>query len=519
VQLKVSDSKAATSTDTVTVSTLNSKPTANAGMDTSVVVGDLVRLDGTKSSDPDGDQLSYAWSFSTKPAASTAVLSNATLAQPAFTADKEGQYVLQVIVNDGVNNSDPDTVKVTAGAVSDPCANKPAAPAGVTASDGGYTDHVEITWAAVSGASAYQVYRGDAHDSATATAISGWVTSPLYNDTTAEAPITQTVQGFACNQSSTSTPHYYYYWVKTRNTAQCESDFSAADQGYCGSNAAKAARPGTRVAVSALPSKVLDAQTRLALPNDTLYLRVRSVDADIVSVWGRVKSADFDSDAVRWIPADPASARDGWVAFSPTAPWTPGAIITMTAGATTADGTGVGPVAYSFLVGPDISSVPAQQSSSTASPEKGLCPVLIAAGTGSATFDDGYGAPYLLRPDAPYAQPQRIWLPIPAGIDPGKTEVYFFYDDGTNPAWHASPDVVGWELPGQRLVEERDGATYLGLLVTHGGLIQLGPSTLATHAAAIWPSMGQLGDLLTAALVLLIFAASSRYLRWRQSQA
>lgn len=71
-------------------------------------------LDGSGSSDADGDPLTYRWSFTSKPGGSSATLSNSTSVSPAFTADKDGSYVLQLIVNDGTVDSAADTMTVIA---------------------------------------------------------------------------------------------------------------------------------------------------------------------------------------------------------------------------------------------------------------------------------------------------------------------------------------------------------------------------------------------------------------------
>ena len=113
VQLIVNDGKVNSEPDTITVTTQNSPPVANAGEDQTAYVTQTVTLDGSKSSDVDGDTLTYAWSFSSRPAGSTAALSNPDAVKPSFTVDKFGTYVVQLIVNDGTVNSAPDTVTIT----------------------------------------------------------------------------------------------------------------------------------------------------------------------------------------------------------------------------------------------------------------------------------------------------------------------------------------------------------------------------------------------------------------------
>jgi VCBS repeat-containing protein len=105
---------------TVNLTNVNKEPVANAGPDQTVVVFEAttviaptVTLDGRGSHDIDGDPLTFAWTFTTRPARSTATLINPTSATPTFVPDAFGIYVVQLIVNDGTVDSAPDTVNVT----------------------------------------------------------------------------------------------------------------------------------------------------------------------------------------------------------------------------------------------------------------------------------------------------------------------------------------------------------------------------------------------------------------------
>lgn len=93
---------------------VNTPPVANAGPDQTVTVGDTVMLDGSGSNDADGDPLTFSWSLTTVPAGSAAALSNPAAASPNFVADVEGDYVAQLIVNDGTEDSSANTVMITA---------------------------------------------------------------------------------------------------------------------------------------------------------------------------------------------------------------------------------------------------------------------------------------------------------------------------------------------------------------------------------------------------------------------
>jgi tartrate-resistant acid phosphatase type 5 len=91
----------------------NGAPLPAAGPDQSVYVVGTAKLDGSGSTDPDGDPLTYSWSLVSRPAASAAALTGAASAKPEFGPDEPGVYVVQLAASDG-SSSSVDTVSVTA---------------------------------------------------------------------------------------------------------------------------------------------------------------------------------------------------------------------------------------------------------------------------------------------------------------------------------------------------------------------------------------------------------------------
>ncbi|MCP5396387.1 MAG: autotransporter domain-containing protein [Sphingomonadaceae bacterium] len=106
-------------TDTVIITIdPNAPPVANAGPDQGPInTGSTVTLDGSASSDPDNDTLTYSWTQIGGPAVS---LTGASTANPSFTAPNvQGtqNLVFQLVVNDGTTDSAPDTVTIAVRAV------------------------------------------------------------------------------------------------------------------------------------------------------------------------------------------------------------------------------------------------------------------------------------------------------------------------------------------------------------------------------------------------------------------
>ena len=122
-ELVVTDGVFISDPSTVTITTGNTAPVANAGPNQVVVTGSQVQLNGSSSTDVDGDLLTYHWSLINLPEGSSAALSDPTAVNSTFSADLAGTYVAQLIVNDGTADSAAATVTITTNAIQAPTAN------------------------------------------------------------------------------------------------------------------------------------------------------------------------------------------------------------------------------------------------------------------------------------------------------------------------------------------------------------------------------------------------------------
>jgi LmbE family N-acetylglucosaminyl deacetylase len=98
---------------------INLPPVANAGTDQTVAEGASVQLNGSGSSDPNNDPLSYQW---TQTAGTPVVLSNPNAVNPGFVAPtgltENAVLTFQLVVSDGTLTSAADSVNVTVTAAS-----------------------------------------------------------------------------------------------------------------------------------------------------------------------------------------------------------------------------------------------------------------------------------------------------------------------------------------------------------------------------------------------------------------
>ena len=89
---------------TITVNPVNDAPVADPNGPYVAVVNEPVTLDGTGSSDVDGDILTYAWDFGDT--------NSGTGATPSHTYTATGNYTVTLVVNDGTVDSLPETTSV-----------------------------------------------------------------------------------------------------------------------------------------------------------------------------------------------------------------------------------------------------------------------------------------------------------------------------------------------------------------------------------------------------------------------
>ncbi len=383
-------------------------------------------------------------------------------------------------------------------------------PAGVQASDGTFTDKVRLTWSAVDGAEAYEVFRADSDDSGAATLL-GQTSVAQYDDATAAAP----EKTGGCKP--TTTDHDYYYWVKAGSSCG-ESGFSASDNGYRGAAPSK-------VVEKVLPNLVSSDGRLAAQPDAVLSIRIMGEDepVDESSVWGECDSPEGGE--IQWLSMGNASVSDGWVLCKPLKAWTDGTLVTLKAGAKTVSGKEIGPFTYDFVIEasaekqtlaevpqPTVHDLAANGIESPAAVPETQILQISDPSVEAEPPDNAIGGPLMLAPAGVFDAPQWVWLPLPSGVSADRIGVLYYCSGDGTPRWFPADNVTGWMVPGSIAILRSGSTTYFGFQVRYGATIQLvsqgmeGPPA----AASIIPVGNRLGDFLVTAFLALILLCGSR---------
>ncbi len=110
--LVVSDVEESSLADTVKLF-ISAPPVAAAGSDIYSLISVNVILNGSASFDVDEDQITYLWTMISKPVGSNSTLKKDRYVDPVFRPDVSGDYYVVLVVNDGLQDSQPDTVKIS----------------------------------------------------------------------------------------------------------------------------------------------------------------------------------------------------------------------------------------------------------------------------------------------------------------------------------------------------------------------------------------------------------------------
>jgi len=113
VQLVVTDGDGLSSQPSQVTIGENVPPTANAGQDQVVIVGEPVTLSGS-AIDPDGDPIAYAWRLSSAPTGSLAQIAESSRTTTSFFPDVPGVYLATLTPSDFVGPGTAATATITA---------------------------------------------------------------------------------------------------------------------------------------------------------------------------------------------------------------------------------------------------------------------------------------------------------------------------------------------------------------------------------------------------------------------
>lgn len=113
IELIVNDGTVSSTANTLTITIVNAEPVVNVDSEFYVTEGDSLTLDASASSDADNDALTFMWAVISSPATSNVTFDDSTLATPTITPQVLGEYILELVISDGVDTSEPKQISIT----------------------------------------------------------------------------------------------------------------------------------------------------------------------------------------------------------------------------------------------------------------------------------------------------------------------------------------------------------------------------------------------------------------------
>ncbi len=373
------------------------------------------------------------------------------------------------------------------------------------------TQTIQLAWDLREGAIRYDIYRAPSDQFSDSTLI-GSTLDPFLDDT-----IEVEEGGMSCNATG-SDLSLYRYWVVAVNR--------------CGPGLPGIAEPqAKRIHQSVFGAKRLDDGSQSAQIDSILAIRLRhAAGIDPATIAGIVTRSLGESGDFTWQPVAGEDTSDIWVFHEPADWWAFGGTVTMTVSAESNTGELVGPTPYTFTVETEEElnarwdkayenewqPIAGHDYEGLEDEEASMVKLANADEEDVAYLSNGVGSVYTFGPDAVYESAQRVWLPVPDGLEAGEVDLFYLHqEDG---AWYAADQVEGWINGVGRDVIELDGVAYIGFFANHGATVQLGyadgmqPAEL--HAAALvpWSQPGVLGDmlLLLSALIVVVLVGWKR---------
>ncbi|UZS00101.1 PKD domain-containing protein [Chondrinema litorale] len=212
IELTVTDDQGGSSTDEVKITVLpepaNVLPIADAGSNASYTLPiEEILLDGSSSTDSDGEIVSYSWVVLSGPTGYG--LSNSESAQSSLTVSSSGEYLIELTVTDDQGGSSTDEVKITV------IAPEVSVPIKINASDGLYDNKIVISWQG-DDKYYYKLFRGESIDTTQLLELTEWIDIQYFEDELI-------IEGKT-----------YYYFVKSalNKKGDYKSELSYSDSGF-----------------------------------------------------------------------------------------------------------------------------------------------------------------------------------------------------------------------------------------------------------------------------------------------